>query len=104
MLFPETNLSFLTHDSIQALEVKNSILFNFVSANSFILSCFFIFFWTVGLYFLISVVIAYIFNHTPELTIATGIPTNEAKCRNQNTTTDSKNKNKTMLKVIQSRK
>ena len=59
--------------------IKTSILFDFDFANSTILSCFFIYFLVIDLYFLIPVVIAQIFDHIAELVIPIGIPTKEAK-------------------------
>ena len=43
--------------------IKTSILFDFDLANSTILSCFFISFLVIDLYFLIPVVIVQIFDH-----------------------------------------
>ena len=55
------------------------MLFIFDFANDTILSCFFFFFLTVDLYFLIAAVIAQIFNPIAELVILIRIPTKEAK-------------------------
>ena len=54
------------------------MLFNLHFANSTILSCFFIFL-IIGLYSLISAVLAGIFNPIAELKISIGIPTKELK-------------------------
>ena len=59
--------------------INTSILFNFDFASNTILSCFFIFFVIIDLYFLISAVIAQMFNPIAELVIPIGIPTEEAK-------------------------
>ena len=59
--------------------IKTSILFDFDFANSTILSCFFISFLVIDLYFLIPVVIVQIFDHIAEPVIPIGIPTKEAK-------------------------
>ena len=55
------------------------MLFNLDFASNTILSCFFFFFLIIDLYFLISTVIAQIFNPIEELVIPIGIPTKEAK-------------------------
>ena len=55
------------------------MLFNLDFANNTILSCFFLFFIIVDLYFLIPADILQIFNHIVELAILVGIPTKEAK-------------------------
>ena len=52
---------------------------NLEFANNTILSCLFFFFLIIEIYFLISAVIAQIFNHTAELVIPIGIPSKEAK-------------------------
>ena len=53
--------------------------FNLDFANNTILSCVFIIFLIIDLYFLIAAVIAQIFNPIAELLISIGIPTKEAK-------------------------
>ena len=65
---------------IKALEIKTLIAFNLVFLNNAILSCFFFFFFLIiDLYFLISVVVAQIFNPTAELVVVpTGMPANAA--------------------------
>ena len=55
------------------------MLINLDFANNTILSCFFFFFLIIDLYFLISAVIAQIFNLIAELVIPTGIPVKETK-------------------------
>ena len=55
------------------------MLFNLDSGNNAILSCFFLFFLVIDLYFLIPAVITQIFNPIVELAIPTGIPNKEAK-------------------------
>ena len=47
-------------------------------ANNTILSCFFLFFLIINLYFLIPAVNAQIFNPNAKLEMPTGTPTNEA--------------------------
>ena len=63
-------------ESIKALEIKASTLFNLHFANNTILSCFFLF---SDSYFLIPAVITQIFNPIVELAIPIRIPTTEAK-------------------------
>ena len=55
------------------------MLFNLEFAKSTILSCFFLFFLIIELYFVIPAVITQIFNPIAELVIPTGIPTKEEK-------------------------
>ena len=55
------------------------MLFDLDFANSTILSCFFIFFLIIDLYFLIPAVLTQIFNQISELVIPIEIPTKEAK-------------------------
>ena len=55
------------------------MLFNLDFGNNTILSCFFLFFLIIDLYFLIAAVIAPIFNPNAELVIPLGTPTKEAK-------------------------
>ena len=66
-------------NQLKKLNSKISILFNLDFANNTILSCFFFFFLIIGLYILISVAIAQIYNTIAELVIPTGTPTKEAK-------------------------
>ena len=58
-------------ESIKALEIKTSVLFNSDFVNTTILSCYFL--------LLISAIIAQIFNPIPELVIPLGIPITETK-------------------------
>ena len=78
-LFIKTNSSWLITESIKALEIKTSMLFNLDFANNTILSCFFFFFLIIDLYFLTPAVIAQIFNPIAGLVIPIEIPTKEAK-------------------------
>ena len=55
------------------------MLFNLEFSYNTILSCFFFFFLSIDLYFLIPAIIAQIFNPILELVIPIGIPINEAK-------------------------
>ena len=55
------------------------MLFNLDLANTTILSCAFFFFLIIDLYFLITAVIAQIFNHIAELVIPIRILSKEAK-------------------------
>ena len=55
------------------------MLFNLDLANNVILSCFFLFFLTIDLYFLIPAVVTQIFNGIEELAICIWIPIKEAK-------------------------
>ena len=66
-------------ESIKALEINTSILFNFDFASNTILSCFFFFFFIIDLYFLMPAVIAPIFNTIAELVIPIGIPIKKVK-------------------------
>ena len=56
-LFNETNSSWLTFESIKALEIKTSSVFNLVFADNTILTCFFLFSLVIDLYVLILPVI-----------------------------------------------
>ena len=67
-LFTETNSIKLIFESIKALEIKTSIVFNLVFANNTMLSCFF-FFFLIDLCFLIPAVIKVIFIAIAELAI-----------------------------------
>ena len=55
------------------------MLFNLGFADNTILPCFFFYFLITGLYFLITVVIAQIFNPIAELVTLIGMPIKEAK-------------------------
>ena len=71
---------FSTFESIKALEIRNSMLFNLGFANNIILSCFFFFLLIIDLHFIIPAVIAQSFNPIAELVIPTGC---QLKNRNQ---------------------
>ena len=77
-LFTETNSSWLTHEWINVLKIKTSVLFNLIFANNTILSCLFFCFnyWLVLSKYLL---IAQGFNPTAELVIPIEISTKEAK-------------------------
>ena len=78
-LFLEAILSWLMHESIKALEIRTSIVFNLSFPNSTILSCFaFCYNWLYNCLFLILAVIAQIFVPTEELIIPTETQINEA--------------------------
>ena len=66
-LFSERNSSWLGYESIKALEINASMLFNLDFANKTILSCFSFFFFIIDLHFLIPAVIPQIFIATAEL-------------------------------------
>ena len=70
-------------NQFKALEIKTSIIFHFGFPNNTILSCFFLFFVIIDLYFLILAVIAQIFNPISELVIPIGIPMKEAKAETE---------------------
>ena len=70
--FIKANLSWLIPESIKALEIKTSILFNLDFAGNSILSCFF--FLIIDLHFLIASAITQDFNPNAELVIPRGIP------------------------------
>ena len=67
----------------KALEIKTSMLCNLDVANDVILSCFFLFFLFIDLYFLIRAVVTQIFNHIAELVISIGSPAKEAKAEKE---------------------
>ena len=69
----------LISESVEALEIKTSILFNWDFPSNNVLSWFFLFFLIIDLYFLIPAVIKQIFYPIAELVIAIRIPTKEAK-------------------------
>ena len=73
----KTNLLWSITESIKVLEIKTSMLFNLDFANNTILSCFFFFFFTIDLYFLVPAVIAQIFNLIADLAVHIGIPIKE---------------------------
>ena len=66
-------------ESVKALEIKTSMLFNLDFANNTILTCFFFFFLIIDLYFLIPAAIAQIFNPIAELITPIGISIKEEK-------------------------
>ena len=66
----------------KSLEIKASMLFNLAFAKNTYLSCFFFFFLIIDLYFLITVVMAKIFNPVAELVIPIGILSKDAKAKN----------------------
>ena len=66
-------------ESIKALEVKTSVLFNLDFANDLILSCLFLHFLFIDLNVLIPAIIIQIFNLIAELVIPIGVPTKESK-------------------------
>ena len=70
-------------NQFKALDIKTSIIFHFGFPNNTILSCFFLFFVIIDLYFLILAVIAQIFNPISELVIPIGIPMKEAKAETE---------------------
>ena len=70
-------------NQFKALDIKTSIIFHFGFPNNTILSCFFLFFVIIDLYFLILAVIAQIFNPTAELVISVGTPLKEAKAETE---------------------
>ena len=75
----ETNSWWLIFESIRALEIKTSLVFNLVFANKTALSCCLFFFLIIEFYFLIPAVIKEIFIVLAELAIPTGIPTKEVR-------------------------
>ena len=78
-MFIKTNSSWLIFESIKALGIKNSMLFDLGFAKNTILSSFFFFFLIFDLYFLIPAVITQIFDLISEIVIPIGIPTKEGK-------------------------
>ena len=64
---------------LKVLEINNSILFNLNFAKNTTLSCFFLFFLIIDLYFLTPAAIAQICNPLEELAIPIGIPIEEAE-------------------------
>ena len=78
-LFIQVNSSHLINESIKALEIKTSMMFNLDFANNTFLLCFRFFFLIINLCFLILAVIEQSFNPISELIIPIGIATKEAK-------------------------
>ena len=72
-LFIKTTLSWLKFGLFKALEIKTFMLFNLDFASNTILSCFYLFFLIIDLYFLI----AQIFNPIAGIVIPIGIPSKE---------------------------
>ena len=82
-LFAERNSSWLIYESIYEFEIRTSIVFNWYFPNNTIVSCSFLVFYIIDLYFLIPAVIAQIFIPTAELIIPTGIAIDEANAKIQ---------------------
>ena len=76
-LFIKTTLSWLKFGLFKALEIKTFMLFNLDFASNTILSCFYLFFLIIDLYFLIPAAIAQIFNPIVGIVIPIGIPSKE---------------------------
>ena len=74
----ETKSPCLRYELIKVLEIRTSIVFNLSFPSKTILLCFSFFFFIIGLYVLISAVIAQVFNPTAEVVMPTGPQTNEA--------------------------
>ena len=77
-LFIKTNSSRLIFESIKVVEIKTSTRFNLNFAISTILSCFFLFFLIIDLYFLVPAVIIQSI-HLIADPVPIVIPTKEAK-------------------------
>ena len=67
--------------SIKALEIKTFMLFDLDFANDTILSCFFLIFLIIDLYFLILAAIAQIWSPVAELVTPIRMPNKESKSR-----------------------
>lgn len=80
-LFTITNSPCLRYESVRALEINTSTVFNLSLANSTILSYYFVFYvlLIIDLYVLIAAVIAHSFNPIAELVTIIVIPGKEAK-------------------------
>ena len=78
-LFIKINSAWLIFESIKALEIKPSMLFNIDFANNSISSSLFFFFLIINLWFLISAVIAQICDPIAKLVIPIRIPSKEVK-------------------------
>ena len=76
-LFIKTTLSWLKFGLFKALEIKTFMLFNLDFASNTILSCFYLFFLIIDLYFLIPAAIAQVFNPIAGIVIPIGIPSKE---------------------------
>ena len=75
----DTNSSGLIYVAMKALEIKTCMLFNLVFAKNTILSCFFLFFLIIDLYFLIPAVTVQFSNSTAKFVISTGTSNRKAK-------------------------
>ena len=82
-LFTAKNSSLLKYESVKALEIITSTVFNLLFAKNTFLSCFFFFFFIIDLYFLIPAVIAKIIISTPKPVIPIGIVTNETNAKTE---------------------
>ena len=80
-LFIKTNSSLPIFESVKALEIKTSMLFDLDFSNNTILSCFFYFFLINDLYIFYSPDIAQIFNPIAKLVISNGISSKKAKAQ-----------------------
>ena len=78
-LFIKTNSSWLIFESIKAIQIKTSMVFNLDFANNTVLSCFFFFFSIIDLYCLIPAAITQILNPISELVIPIEIPSIKRK-------------------------
>ena len=78
-LIIQRHSSWIIFESIKAIEIKTSTLFNLDFANNTILSCFFHFFLIIDLYFVIPEAAAQIFNPIAELVIPIRIQIKEPK-------------------------
>ena len=85
---------------IKTLEIKTSKLSNLVLPSNTILSCFFLPFFIIDLYFLISVVIAHIFNPTAGFVIPTGTKNTEANAEIETQLVTVEAKNKQVFNVL----
>ena len=77
MLFTETNWSWQIYELSKDLEIRTSIASSVDFPNNTVL-WFFLFFFTINLYFLIAAVLAKIYISTAELVMTVGTETKEA--------------------------
>ena len=77
MLFTETNWSWQIYELSKDLEIRTSIASSVDFPNNTVL-WFFLFFFTINLYFLIAAVVAKIYISTAELVMTVGTETKEA--------------------------
>ena len=77
MLFTETNWSWQIYELIKDLEIRTSIASSVDFPKNTVL-WFFLFFFTINLYFLIAAVLAKIYISTAELVMTVGTETKEA--------------------------